>query len=150
MKRLLAITAAAAVMAMAGTAMAATANLEVTAEVVGVCTMTGGTLDFGELNPTAPSNVTRNSSGVTVTCTYGTDYALSGDDGSHASGTQKRLNNGGTTANDFIAYSVTIPTGGTGTGSAVPVTIAGNIASGAYATARAGTYSDTIELTVTP
>lgn len=147
MKKLLAIVAAAALMVVAGTAMASdTADLDVTAEVVASCSMTGGSLNFGNLDPTNAVEKTASSTGVTVTCTNGTTYALSGDDGDHPVGTQKYLTNG---ISD-IPYSVTIPASGAGTGSAVGVTIDGAIAANTYTTATAGTYSDTIELTVTP
>lgn len=147
MKKLLAITAAAAVMAMAGTAMAAdTANLSVTAQVVGACKMTGGSLNFGNLDPTNPVAVSGNSSGVTVTCTKGTAYTLTGNDGATPSGTQKRLANG----SNYIPYSITIPASGTGTGAPEDVTITGDIAAGAYTTSPAGTYTDTVLLSVNP
>lgn len=146
MKKILAM-AAAALMAMAGTAMAAgTGDLTVTAEVVGVCTMTGGSLNFGNLDPTNPVAVSGNSTGVTVTCTNGTSYSLTGNNGINPSGTQKRLANG----SNYIPYSITIPASGTGTGAPVGVTITGNIAAGAYTSSPAGTYTDTVTLSVNP
>lgn len=132
---------------MAGTALAATADLDVTATVTTTCTMTGGSLAFGSLDPTNPVAKPASSSGVTITCTNGTAYTLGGNNGANATGTQKRLLNG---TNNYIPYSVTIPSGGTGSGVAQDVTITGTIAAGSYSTAPAGSYADTIELTVTP
>jgi len=146
MKKLLAITAAAAVMAMAGTAMAATAELQVNATVRQVCTMTGGSLNFGELDPTNPVAVSKNSESVTVTCTNGTAYTITSNDGANASGTQKRLASG----SNYIPYSITLPPSASGTGAAQSVTITGAIAASAYATSPAGTYADTVVLTVSP
>ncbi|ABA89301.1 sigma-fimbria adhesin, putative [Syntrophotalea carbinolica DSM 2380] len=147
MKKIVAIALAAAFTVVAGTAMAAdTADLDVTATVISSCSMTGGTLAFGNLDPTNAVEVTASSTAVTVTCTNGTAYTLSGDDGDHAVAGQKYLDNGTST----IPYSVSIPAGGTGTGAAVGVTIDGTIAANSYNTATAGTYTDTILLSVNP
>lgn len=148
MKKLLAIAAIAALTVMAGTAMASdSADLAVSATVIASCSMTGGTLPFGELDPTTAPEVTASSDAVTVTCTSGTTYSLTGDDGANASGTQKRLSDG---SENYIPYSVVIPSGGSGTGSAVGVTITGTIAASSYNTAPAGSYADTVVLSVTP
>jgi spore coat protein U-like protein len=146
MKKNLAIIAALGIVSMAGVAMAATADLDVSATVIPTCTMTGGTLAFGNLDPTNAVAKTASSIGVTITCTNDTDFTLSGNAGDNAVGSQKYLTNG----TSDIPYSVTIPASGTGTGSALPVSIAGAIAAGSYTTATAGSYTDTIELTVTP
>jgi spore coat protein U-like protein len=147
MKKLFAIAAIAALAVMTGTAMASdTADLDVTATVIEACTMTGGTLAFGNLDPTNAVEKTANSTGVKVTCTNGTSYTLTGDNGDNADGAQKQLTNG----TSDIPYSVTIPGSGTGTGSAVTVTIGGTIAANSYTAATEGSYTDTIELTVNP
>jgi len=150
MKKIVALIVATSITVMAGTAMAATANLDVSATVTPTCTMNtdAGTLAFGSLDPTAPVAKTASSSGVTITCTNGTAYTLVGNDGANPASTQKRLRNGTTT--NYIPYSVTIPSSGTGSGSAVPISIAGLIAENSYSTAPAGSYADTIILTVTP
>lgn len=150
MKKILTIITAAGIVSMAGVAVAATADLGVSATVSATCTMTGGTLAFGSLDPTNAEAKSASSTGVTITCTNGTPYTLSGDDGANNGnttvGTQKVLTNG--TSN--IPYSVTIPAGGTGSGSATAVAITGNIAANTYTGATAGSYADTIKLTVTP
>lgn len=147
MKKLLAIAAAVAVVAMAGTAMAATGNLAVSANVTATCTITGGSLGFSALDPTtAPAVGPISSTGVSVTCTNGTAYTLTNNNGLHVSGSTLRLANG----TDFIPYTLSVPAGGTGNGASQSVTIQGNIAAGTYATASAGSYTDTVQITVAP
>lgn len=148
MKKIFASVLAMAMITAAGSVVAATktANLTVDAQVLSSCIVTGGTIDFGSLDPTTPVVVNTSSTGVEVTCTSGTTWSLSGDDGLNASGTQKRLTDG----TNFIAYSVAIPAATfTGTGTAQAVTIPGTIAAGAYSAAPAGAYTDTVVLTVT-
>ncbi len=146
MKKLLALATAAATIAMAATTMAATASLSVTASVTNACSITGGTLAFGSLDTLSAPAVTATSSGVTVTCTKGDSYTLAAGPGSHYTGSQAYLSNG----TDTIPYSITVPTLSAGTGSSQTIALTGSIASGAYSTASAGTYTDTVTLTVTP
>lgn len=147
MKRLVAIAAAAAILAMAGMSMAAdSANLTVTANIVASCAVSDGTLAFGALDPlTAPVvNVTTND--VRVTCTNGTGYTLSTTANKGSAGNPGTLTSGTNTINYTIAFTST----GTGTGSAVAVPITGTIAANTYNAAPPGTYTDTIQLNVTP
>jgi spore coat protein U-like protein len=146
MKKILAIVAASALTAMAGTAMAGTANLNVTAVVDDICIVGGGNLDFGTLDPTTAPLVNANLT-VQARCTNGLAYNVTTDYGANAAGNQAYLTNG----TSDIPYSVTVtPTSGTGTGADQDVAIAGSIAAGAYATATAGNYTDTMVLTVAP
>ena len=67
----------------AGNVLAAdTANLTVTATVDATCKITGGTLDFGTLDPTSgnPATVT-NATAAQVTCTNGTSYTITLENG---------------------------------------------------------------------
>ncbi len=147
MKKLLAIITVVGITAMAGTAMAVTANLDVSAKITAACSVTGGALDFGALDPLTAPLVTKDSTGVSVTCTNGAGYTIALDKGEHISGgTQANLSNG----TDNIPYSVSSPASGTGSGAAQPITITGTIAAGSYSTASAGTYGDTMVITVTP
>lgn len=136
----------AATLAMAGTAMAATGTLSVSAKISNACSVADGTLDFGSLDTLGGGAVSATSSGVTVTCTKGDGYTMTAGTGSHASGTQAYLSNG----TDTIPYTVTIPSLSTGTGAAQTIAITGNIAKNAYTTASSGTYTDSVTLTVTP
>lgn len=144
MKKIVALIVASSLMAMAGTALAATANLSVTANVTGVCSITGGTLAFGELTPLTAPLVTANSTGVAVACTNGTAYTLGANKGT--STTPGVLTNGSSN----IEYTIAFTESGTGTGSPVAVPISGTIAADSYNDATPGSYTDTIVLTVTP
>lgn len=149
MKKLLTVVAAAAIVTMAGSAMAAgSANLSVTANIVATCSVSGGTLAFGALDPFTTPLVTANSSGVTVTCTNGTGYTLSTTGNRGFTGTPGVLTNGTSNINYTIAFDNGLT--GTGTGLAVAVPITGTIASGSYSGATPGSYTDTIQINVTP
>jgi spore coat protein U-like protein len=148
MKKLLAITVSAAIVAMAGTAMAATANLAVSATVANACSVTGGTLAFGALNTLTAPAVPGTSAGVTVTCTKLDPYTVTVDKGINFVGAQANLKNAGNT--DVIPYSLTVPGVSAGTGASQTIAITGSIAAGTYNTASAGTYNDTVVITVTP
>lgn len=141
------IVMAAAMLLMAGTAMAAgSATLNVNATVNGTCSIAGpGTLSFGVLDPVLAPAVVANSSGITITCSNGTPYTVT-----------KSSANGGVLkaalSVDTFAYTTTLPGGGTGTGTgaAVPFVVAGNIAAGAYTGKPADIYSDVVTLSITP
>ena len=147
MKRMQLVVMAAAMLLMAGTAMAAgSATLNVTASVLGTCTMAGpGTLNFGVLDPAvAGASATANSAGITITCSNGTPYTVT-----TASANGGLLMAG---ANSF-PYSLTLPGGGSGIGTGVAgaaYTVAGNIAAGAFFGKVADVYTDTVTLNITP
>lgn len=124
----------------AGSALAATADLTVSATVNDACQITGGTLAFGVLDPLNAVDVTMNSTGVTVTCTTGVVYTIADNKaGVYAM-----------TGPDSIDYSLTYPALNPGDGSAQSIAIQGDIAAADYATKPAGVYNDTVQLTVTP
>jgi spore coat protein U-like protein len=148
MRKLLAITVIAAITAMAGSAMAATANLAVSATVANACSVTGGTLSFGALNTLTAPLASGTSAGVTVTCTKSDPYTVAVDKGIHFVAAQAYLKNASNT--DTIPYSLTVPAVSSGTGAAQTIAITGTIAAGTYNTASAGTYNDTVVITVTP
>lgn len=141
------IVMAAAMLLMAGTAMAAgSATLNVTASVLGTCTMAGsGTLNFGVLDPAAAgASATANSAGITISCSNGTPYTVGA----------VSLNGGLLkSATDSFAYSLALPGGGAGVGTGVlnaPYTVTGNIAGGAFFSKPADVYTDTVTLNITP
>ena len=140
MKKLLAITAAVAIMAMAGTAMAAgTANLTVQATVIGACTVTAGTMNFGQLDPVAAPLVNA-SFNATITCGPGTTYTVT-----PGAGARNLTGPGGN-----IPYAFNHAGSGTATGGADAYALTGQIAAGAYTGLAAGVYSETIVLNVNP
>lgn len=149
MKKLLAIAAIAALTSMAGTAMADdTADLLVQATVDAACEVTGGTLDFGSLNSLTGGQASGDVD-VTVQCTNGTDYTLAGGGGNSGDPTARYMEHE-TDATQTIAYTLTIPTGGTADGSAQTVNISGTIDEADYQWKKAGNYEDTVVLTVSP
>ena len=147
MKKLIAISAAAAIIAMAGTAMAATANLSLSATVISACVVTPGTLAFGNLDPTTSPVVNATSAGVTVTCTKGDGYSMTLNLGQNPVAGVANLKGSGT---DVIPYTLTVPPLTAGTGTAQTVAITGAIAANSYKTVAAASFSDTVVITVTP
>lgn len=150
MKTLLAITAAVAITAMAGSAFAAdttSANLNVKASVSSVCVAVAGTeINFGTLDPidgppiTTASLATGGTAGViNVKCTQDTGYTLS----TPATAT---IANGATTIVYTPSYS-----GATNSGTVAGAdhTIDASVNKTAYATAPTGAYTGTLTVTVT-
>ena len=141
-----------------GAALAGNTNtLKVTASITGTCNFdaannTGGnaTLAFGTLDQTSTAPATATQTSLDYWCTNGTTAtSLSADNGLYFSGS-RRLNNGGT---GYIPYTLTVTDpGGAGTGKSNPITVTfdGDIANADYIDAPAGTYSDTVTLTITP
>jgi spore coat protein U-like protein len=133
-----------------------TAIIAVTASVDPACSVTASTLSF--LTVPATTIVNANAT-VNVNCTDGATYEVGLDAGLNASGAQRNLKiaSGPTLLqyNLFQDAGYTIPWGntlevntkeGTGTGSAVPWTIYGQIPSQVVTT---GVYRDTVTVTVT-
>nr|WP_276583969.1 spore coat U domain-containing protein [Pseudomonas sp. RIT-PI-AD] len=127
-------------------------------------TNTFGTLNFGEY-PSLDNIVEGSSVGAGggssfgLQCSTGTNYSVAIDSGLNASGTQRRMSNGGA----YISYNLyqdtarTVPWGngsnggsvlsGTGSGAAQEVVVYGRVP--VQATPAAGTYLDTVQVTVT-
>jgi spore coat protein U-like protein len=156
MKKLLAITAAAAIIAMAGAAMAAGSNtLTVTASVTGTCKFVTGTssLTFPALDPSVNAPV----AGTTTTnfwCTKGvTNLATvaAADNGSNWSGTKRQMKD--SVSGDLIPYTLTLTKDGlTNGGPTVPrtLTIDGGVLYADFSAKSAGTYTDSVSLTINP
>lgn len=164
-KRVLRITPVllAALLAARSPAQAATASgtLTVNATVVSACLISNGTLSFGSYDPTAAS-ATNGSTTLTLTCTPGTAYniGLSAGAGSGATVALRQLTNGANTlgyklfrdASRTLNWGVTIGTDTlAGTTSSVSltntITVYGQVP--AQQTAVAGSYADTVAITVT-
>lgn len=143
-------------LALAGTD---TSQFQVEIVVMSTCdihTTAPTNVNFGA-NPSTATNVTQTGT-LTVNCTPGTPYNIGLDNGSNATGTQRRMLMG--TAN-YVAYNlfqdsnISIPWGGTvgtntlsgvGTGSNQGEPVYGVVPS---ANSPAGTYTDTVTATVT-
>lgn len=137
-----------------------TTTFQVTATVTESCTVTATDLAFGNYDPSAADN--EQTSTITVTCTKGSDYDIGLNKGiSGADVTTRQMID--TVSTDLLNYSLfsdasrtvnwgdTVSTDtvhvGTATGAAEAHTVYGRIPAGQYVTA--GSYSDTITVTVT-
>lgn len=168
--RRLSLVAAAATLALAGTAAAQTspqtANLAVSANVTANCSVTTTPLAFGTYNPLSAATVTGTGT-IVLRCTRGSVPAVALDNGQNASGAQRRMTVGG----EFLAYNLFRPIANT-PGAACPAVGAGTawnstaytLASAPSSASRsfnvcgelpgsqdvsAGTYVDTVVATVT-
>ena len=153
MRRTLMAVIAVALVAMAGAAMAAdTTTVAVSATVVGTCKFTaGGTIPFGNLDPSVGTNQTPAVTQPTFWCTKGADYTITDDGGLHESGpTNRRMLHASLT--EYIPYSFTYTAAGKGLGPAniLTMNIASTVLGADYINASAGSYTDTVTLTITP
>ena len=139
----------------------ASGTLTVNATVVSACLISNGTLSFGNYDPTSAS-VTNGSTTLTLTCTPGTAYniGLSAGAGTGATVALRQLTNGANLlgyklfrdSGRSLNWGVTIGTDTlSGTTSVVSltntITVYGQIP--AQQAAVAGSYADTVAITVT-
>jgi spore coat protein U-like protein len=154
MKKFLAISAAIAIAAAAGTAMAADSNtLTVNASVTGTCKFSSptSTLNFGALDPSLGTNV----NGTTTTqfwCTKGVSTdAVVADTGLNPFGGKNQMKD--SVSGDVIPYTLAlVKDGNANAGPATPrtLTINGQVLGTDYTAKTAGSYSDTVVLNITP
>ena len=152
----------AAIPAYAGTA---TTTFQVTATVVNSCKInSAGNLGFGNYDPTNATNVTGNST-ISVNCTKGDVYTIALDYGANGGSAANRIMASGANNLNYNLYTDVGLTkvwnnscgvgnncdGGTGAGpgggNAQTYTVYGQIVAGQNV--PAGSYTDTITLTVT-
>ncbi len=127
-----------------------TATVSVSATVVGTCKfLTGGSISF-TLDPSVGGNVNGTVTQPTFWCTKGASYNITDDDGLYESGTTHRMKH--ETLTEYIPYSFTYTATGTGNGPSNPITmnISSTVLASDYLNASAGSYSDTVTLTITP
>lgn len=127
-----------------------TATVSVSATVVGTCKfVSGGSVSF-TLDPSTGGDVNGTVVQPKFWCTKGATYTISDDDGMYESGTTHRMKH--STLNEYIAYTFTYTTTGTGSGPSSPITmdISSKVTGSDYLSASAGSYSDTVTLTITP
>jgi spore coat protein U-like protein len=140
------------VLVLSGAAMAGdSATVNVSANVVGTCKfLTGGTMAFGDLDPSSGADKSATVTQPTFWCTKGSSYTISDDLGLYESGTQRRVKHASLT--EYINYSMNYTTTGTGSGrtSSATMNISGTITFADYRDASAGGYSDTVTLTINP
>ena len=152
MKNTLRLLSAAVLLAAGGLACAAdSSTLNVSANVLGNCKITGtAPVSFGSLDPAAATDVSANGS-VTFWCTKSASYTLALNNGANALLTQKRMKGPGAT--DFISYALTpAATAGLGLGKSTPIVIsvAGLVTVPAFADAATGNYTDAVTVNITP
>ncbi len=152
MKKLALVVVVTAVVALAGAAMAAdTASVSVSATVAGVCKFQAGakTVTF-TLDPSVGGNVSGVVSQPTFWCTKGASYTITDDKGLNGGGTTYKMKHA--TLTDTIPYTFTYTAAGTGTGASAPITmnIAGQVLAADYLNVSAGSYGDTVTLSINP
>ena len=165
MRKVLISSLAAASVLVAGSASAATVGTTfgVSATVLKSCSVAATALAFGNYTP-GTGGLSVNST-VNVKCTSGTTFAVALDKGTTAGGliSQRLMANGANTLqyNLYTAAAfgtifgdgttgVTAPGTGVGLGTAVPITVFGNLPDNATNQGVVpGAYADTIGVTVT-
>jgi len=160
-----AVAAALATTALAAPAFAQTtsSDLSVSATVTENCTLTTTAVSFGNVNTTSATNVD-GTGGISVTCTSGLAWAASANAGlgTGATLTVRKMANGANLL-DYALYTESTRTtlwgdgatgngtatiNDTGNGSAQAKTIYARVPGG-QSTVPAGSYSDTVSVTVT-
>ncbi|MGZ8447796.1 MAG: spore coat protein U domain-containing protein [Candidatus Deferrimicrobiaceae bacterium] len=129
-----------------------TTTLTVSASVTETCKFSSATstLNFGVLDPSTPV-VTNGSTSTRTWCTKGvTTDTVSANNGANYSGASRRMAGPG---GDFIPYSLTLtPDSNPNAGPATPRTLAigGTVRAADYTGVGAGSYSDTVTLSINP
>lgn len=157
------LAATAALLLAASPAFAGTSssNLGVNATVTSNCTVSTNSVEFGSIDTVTGGNVDA-TGGITVACTNGTPWtaAASAGAGTGATAASRKMVSGSnlldyTLFTDSSRTSVwgdgsgtTATIGNTGTGTAQTVTIYGRVTAG-QTSAPAGSYADTVSVTVT-
>jgi spore coat protein U-like protein len=143
--------------AWAHTALAQTADLNVTAQIVENCTLNGGTIDFGTYSSTG-GTATEGEGTFSYQCTSGTDIVLSLNQGIQPEGGRRAMANGGggtllyelyTDAGRLNVWGEGPEEGLVVTGTAASqqtVQVFGSIDAGQEE--PAGTYNDTVQITL--
>jgi len=165
MRKILAASIAASLVAAVGGAQAATTSTTfgVSATVLSNCTVSATALNFGNYTPGGgPLSV---NTPISVRCTRGTNFTVALDGGTTAGGTiAQRLMTNGTDTLQYNLYTSaafatvfgngttgsTMPGTGNGLSNPVTVTVFGNLPdSAANQDVSTGAYSDVINVTVT-
>jgi len=151
-----------AVAGTAGAQTSATGNLRVQATVLSSCSVQDSTLDYGAISPTQLQGQ-RPQTDIRVLCTAGVPYTVGINNGSNASGTQRRMlrsGGDGTRTTDYLNYElfqgltgtvrwgdaiVTERVSGTGSGSTQAIPVYGGLVQSEVST---GNYVDNAVITL--
>jgi spore coat protein U-like protein len=135
----------------------ATGSFDVSATVGDSCSVSAADLAFGNVDPLSATATTATAA-IDVTCSNGTSYDVGLDAGGAAGATvtSRAMGDGDSTTLNYALYTDAARTNtvgtdtvsGTGNGSAQTQTVYGEIP-GSQSGVPTGTYSDTINLTVT-
>lgn len=117
-------------------------------------------MNFGNLDPSAAINVSNVpvqeatlNSARWGDCAPALTMSMTADSGLHFSGSRRMKRISPVPSNDYIPYYLSaLPTGvpSPGVGSYVTFTFTGTVFGSDYADVPAGTYEDTVQVTVTP
>jgi spore coat protein U-like protein len=138
----------------------ASAQFNVTATVLGSCTVSATDMVFGNYSANSGAALPATST-LSVTCTTGTTYTVALDGGTHTANVAARAMTDGAshslpyglyTTNAYTSIwgdgtSSTVTQAGTGNGSAQSLTVYGRIPASQFVTA--GSYTDRVTVTVT-
>ena len=151
MKKILMAMVAVAAVAMAGSAEAAgTTTVGVTATVSGNCRfLTNGSISYA-LDPATGGNATGTVTQPTFWCTKASAYTITDPGGQHDSGGSKRMKHA--ILDEYIPYTFTFTATGTGAGrgTTLSMDIGSTVAGADYINASAGSYADSVTLTIAP
>lgn len=146
-----ALVMAALLIGFSAAALAADTNtVAISTSVTGTCRFNSANSSLAfTLDASSSSDVTATST-TTFWCTKTTSYTLSKDNGLYNSGGMRMKHS---TLNEYIPYAVALsPTSGAGAGKSTGITlsISGTVVNANYINASAGSYADTVTLTLTP
>lgn len=126
-------------------------DVPVTATVLGSCAVTTvGSIDFGNLDPVLAPAVVGVVVQPEITCSFGTPWSITDDDGLNETGVdQNRLASTTLGPTEYIPYTISYTATGTGNGAAQNFGLSADIAGGAYSGNSGDAYTDTIRFTIT-
>ena len=132
-----------------------TTALGMSVTVAGTCRFQNtGAISF-TLNPAAGGDVIGAVTQPTFWCTSGVSYTIIDDFGVNEATPNtapRRMKGPGAGGTEYIEYSFNYTATGTGSGPSTPITmnIASTVVGSQYTSKSAGTYTDTVTLTITP
>ena len=140
----------------AGPAAADTANVDVTANIKGVCRIESiQSIDFGDLEQGTTAADKTVPGTINYWCTKGVPYAVTLGPGANPAGAMRRMKGQGTAnASEYLSYTLvlTSPEGGIGRGPQSPVALGlqGTVSGAEYNTLSVGALKDTVVVTISP